>query len=187
MKPFARLSVAAVFAAVVFGSPVARAQETGVAGELERTATTTPQEKLEYAEEATQEMRDAIREATRMVESARKDNEVERLQCVTARLTSLRSLLQVSESAQAAMQQFIEAGELERADHELRKIAVARTKTRALLAEAERCVSGTTALEPGETIVVVEGGEFIDESGLLDIDEDPFDLGNDPPEASPFQ
>jgi hypothetical protein len=166
---------------------VALAQETGVAGELERTAATTPQEKLEYAEEAHGEMRDAIRDVTRMVETARKDNEVEQLQCLTAILTSLRSLLQVSESAQTAMQQAMEAGEMERADHELRKIAVARTKTRSLLAEADGCVVGTAALEPGETVVTVEGGEFVDERGLLDVAYDPFDIGNDPPEASPFQ
>jgi len=150
-------------------------------------ASTSPREKLGYAEDATDEMRDAIREVTRMVETARKDNEVERLQCLTTNLTSLRSLLQVSESAQAAMAQALEAGEMERADHELRKIAVARTKTRELMSAAQACITGTTALEPGETVVLVEGGEFVDESGLLDYSEDPFDLGNDPPEASPFQ
>ena len=160
--------------------------EPGVQGELERTASTTPQEKIDYAAKTTSELREAIREITRLVEQARRDDEVQQLQCLNSKLTSIRALLQVSETAQAAMRDALAAGEIERADHELRKIAVARTKTRQLRAEAEQCVSGEGPLKSGETQVTVETAELEDESELEEVPYDPFDIGNDPPEASPF-
>lgn len=161
------------------------AQETGVSGELERSASTTPQEKLTYALEANEEIRISIRGISKMVETARRENNVERLQCLNSRLTAIRALVQVSESAEVAMKEALAVGRTDRADHEFRKIAVARTKTRQLQAEADRCIEDSSA-RVGETSVVVEGGDLGDESDLNAVPFDPFDLGFDPPEASPF-
>ncbi len=164
----------------------ALAQETGVRGELERTATTTPQEKLDYAAASLTDVRDALRELQRHADAARRDNEIERLQCLNTRLTSLRTLQTVTESASAAMNAALIAGEAERADHELRKIAVARTKTRELLGEGQACVVGADAMQSGETTVIVEGALEETSESLEQVPYDPFDLGMDPPSASPF-
>lgn len=175
----------AALLAVLAAAP-AMAQDPGVTGELERVASTTPQEKLDYAVAAKDEMRAAVKDISTLADTARRENEQERLQCINARLTTIRALLQVTEAAESAMQVALEAGESERADHEFRKIAVARTKTRELVREAQACVTGKEAIAEGETIVTVEGGEFPDESDLLDTPFDPFDLGNDAPEQSPY-
>jgi len=166
--------------------PASSMPETGVQGELERTAHTTPQEKVEYASTALSEIHDALREVTKLTETARKANEVGRLECLNTRLTSLRALQEVTETAQATMQSALQAGEIERADHELRKIAVARLKTRDLLAEAQQCVAPPEAMQSGQTKVVVEGGVPPTDDSLEQVPTDPFDLGMDPPNQSPF-
>jgi hypothetical protein len=76
----------------------------------------------------------------------------------------VRALLQVSEQAEISMTNSIAAGEEEKTNHEFRKIAVAVSKTRLLLAEAQGCVADQQ-LESGVllvdwTTVLGEGGEL---------------------------
>lgn len=163
----------------------AMAQETGVVGELERTAASTPQEKLRYAAEANTEIREALKQITRMIDTAKREATPEQMQCLQARLSAVRALASVSEAAETAMTEALEAGEAERAAHEFRKVAVARVKARELLSEAERCIDDSPT-RSGETDVVVEGSPPGDESDTAGVDEDPFDIGFDPPQASPF-
>lgn len=186
MKRFARFSGAALLAVALLGTQAAMAQETGVTGELERAASTTPQEKLDYAVDANEEMRSAIKSISKLVEVARRENNVETLQCLNTRLTAMRALLQVSEGAEVALNETLAAGEAERADHEFRKVAVARTKTRQLLAEAEQCTQEGGLTRGDGTVVTVEGELSGDDSDMDAVPFDPFDLGIDPPEASPF-
>lgn len=164
---------------------IAVAQDpTGVTSDLERTASTTPQEKIAYAESSNQEIRDAEKQIARLLEQARKDGDGEAIECLVNRLTSVRALLQVSEGAEVAMKNAIAAGEEEKANHEFRKIAVAVGKTRMLLAEAQRCASDQT-LESGTTLVDWESsGDFDDELPEPEITD--FDIPADPPEVSPF-
>lgn len=162
-----------------------RAQDpTGVTSDLERTASTTPQEKIAYAEVSNQVIRDAEKQISRLLEQSRKDNDAEAIECLINRLTSVRALLQVSEQAEILMRDAIAAGLDEKADHEYRKIAVAVSKTRMLLAEAQRCATDQQ-VEPGQTLVDWESA-LADEGDLGDIDLTDFDLGLDPPEVSPF-
>lgn len=171
-------------------SPVASAQDTGVSGELVRSASASPEEKLAYALAANEEMRNASKSVSRLVEQARRDSNTNRLQCLTNRLTAIRSLLQVSESAEVAMKEALsntaDPRASERADHEFRKIAVARQKTSQLYAEAEQCMDDS-GLQPGETVVTVNGGVDSEGDDTEGVTTDVFDLGFDPPEASPFQ
>lgn len=164
---------------------LAHAQETSISGELERTASTTPEEKREYAEATRQALRDAVKAVTRLAETARRENELELLEGLSTKLTALQSLSEVATASADALQAALAQGETERADHELRKLAVARTKAAQLLAEAEQ-LAGGGALRPGETSVTVEGGVFEEESELTSIPYDPFDIGYDAPQTSPF-
>lgn len=157
---------------------------TGVTSDIERTATTTPQEKIAYAEASNQEIRDAEKTIARLLDQARKDADAEAIECLVNRLTSVRALLQVSESAEIAMKDAIAAGTDEKADHEFRKIAVAVSKTRMLLAEAQRCASDQQ-VESGTTLVDWESA-IADEDDLGDLEIDDFDIGLDPPQVSPF-
>jgi len=127
------------------------AGKTGVAGDLERSSSTTPQEKVKYAADSNSEMRDAVKTVLKMLEGARRESNVEELQCLSNRLTSIRALAQVSEATEITMKESLAKGQQERAAYEFRKIAVALTKTRRLLAEANRCVdnqSNTCAINP---------------------------------------
>jgi hypothetical protein len=172
-------------AASMLSSTPALAQETGVSGQLERSSSTSPQEKLQYAASSNAEMREAVKSVSKLLEAARRESNVERLQCLTNRLTAIRALVQVSEAAEVAMKDALNTGQAERADHEFRKIAVALTKTRQLLAEAERCMDDS-GLKSGDTILQVEGGVTDEGDDTADVPVDVLDLGYDPPEASPF-
>jgi DNA-binding phage protein len=156
----------------------------GVVSDLERTASTSPQEKIAYAESSNQEIRDAEKQIARLLEQARKDGDDEAIECLMNRLTSVRALLSVSEASEIAMKDALAAGLEEKADHEFRKIAVAISKTRMLLAESERCASDQT-VESGTTLVDWESA-LADEPDLDDVVITDFDIGLDPPEVTPF-
>jgi len=165
MKYGRRALTSLVLLAVLAASGRALGQDpTVIVSDLERAATTTPQEKIAYAESANEEMREAVRQIQRLLEQARKDVDADAIECLISRLTSVRALLQVSEQAEISMKNSIAAAEEEKANHEFRKIAVAVSKTRLLLAEAQGCVADQQ-LESGVlivdwTTVLGEGGEL---------------------------
>lgn len=177
------LALAALTSGAISGT--AFAQDSGVAGDLERTATASPQEKLQYAADAVEELKQTLKSAEKLLEEARKDGETEQVECLAERISQIRALAQVTESAQGAMQKALEAGNTERADHEMRKIAVALSKSRQLSLEAQACVD-ESSLASGETQISVSGGMEgeVDETDPLDVDV--LDQGYDPPQQSPF-
>ena len=75
----------------------------GIAGELERVATTSSAEKLQYSGAAVEEMRTDVKLVSKLLEAARKEGVVEKLQCLNTRLTAMKALLTVSEAADANM------------------------------------------------------------------------------------
>jgi len=178
-----------LWAMIIIGAGLgsgARANDRGVAGDLERTATATPQEKLQYASDAAKEQRAAVVQVQKLADDARREGETERVDCVTARLTEIRALAQVTEASQAAMTEFLASGQRERADHVMRKIAVALGKTRQLVAEATGCFDDGATTAAGDTTVRVEGGLTgeVDETAPIPLDV--LDQGFDPPQQSPF-
>jgi DNA-binding phage protein len=182
MNSLRPLAAGAFFALLVAG--VASAQEpTGVSSEVERTASTSPQEKISYAESSNNEIREAEKTISRLLEQARKDGDAEAIECLINKLTSVRALLQVSESAEVSMRDAIAAGEDEKANHEFRKIAVAVSKTRQLMAEAQRCAANED-LAPGETYVDWESR--LDGGTTFDDNADTIDIDVDVPPISPF-
>lgn len=177
------LAALAVLVTLGVGSQ-AYAQDGGVAGEIDRVASSSPQEKLDYVSSANVEMRLAVKEVGKLLETVRREADIERIKCLKNRFTSLRSILQVSEGAEGSMRYALEAGEVEKADHEFRKVAVALSKARQLRAEADGC-GYDGSVQSGETDVIVEGGEFDDLDETADIELD-IEIGLDPPESSPF-
>jgi hypothetical protein len=174
---------AGVLLAAVLVSGDARAQEaTAPVSDVERAASTTPQEKIAYAESANQEIRDGEKVISRLLEQARKEADADAIQCLISRLTSVRALLQVSESAATSMGNAIAASNDELANHEFRKIAVAVSKTRLLVAEAQRCASDQQ-MESGTTLVDWES-MLADQDDLPDATITTTNL--EPPPVSPF-
>jgi hypothetical protein len=166
--------------------PGASAQDPGstpgLMGELERVASTTPEEKVKYASDGLAEMSNDVRAVTKMLEAARKEpDSAKKVQCLANILTSMRALLAVSQKADVAMQKDLATGALELADHEFRKIAVALSRTRNLMFEAERCTASPES-QSGRTDVTVEGDEG-DEDDLIG---EAIDIDVNLPDISPF-
>jgi len=180
------LGVALLIASSVLAVPgYALAQETGVAGDLERSASASPQEKLQYASDAVTEVRAGLKQIEKMIEDARRTGDTDQVECLTERLTQIRALTQVTEVAQTSMKDALSTTQQDRADHELRKIAVALGKTRQLLLEAEAC-GDEAGLASGQTSVKVEGGLTGEGDETDPLGTDVLNQGYDPPRLSPF-
>lgn len=170
---------------LVFSAP-AFAQSAGATGEIEASSELSPTEQSRFAAEALSEMKDADRDVARMLADAERDGDVLTINCLTKKLAALRSLVEVSESASATMNDALASGSKDRADAEFRKVAVALSKARQFRAEAEACSGGGDAGD-GETIVDLEGDAW----GLTDdtsaLDDGNTDIGTDPPGVTPFE
>ena len=157
--------------------------------EIERTANKTDSEKKVYAASAMVEIDDTVKQVSRLLEGARKDSDAEKVMCLTSRIASVRALNSVTEAATRVLKQAIDSGDTERAAHEFRKIAVALSKTRVLMAESIQCDQGQK-VQPGETLVDLLSGLVSEEELESILDQaalDGLDVGvYDPPEVSPF-
>ena len=155
-------------------------------GPLEQSVELNAAEKLRFAEKAVSEIQDGARRMSKAMEQAEKEKDPIKIQCISKKLSSTRALLEVSLSANARMKEAIQSGQMDRADHEFRKIAVALAKERQFLGEADACM-GEGGQDAGQTRVEVVGEtpELVDVTEPLD---DPgTDMGFDPPDTSPFQ
>ena len=186
MKARTAQLVAAALVALSLGTVPALAQDSGVSGDLERTATATPQEKLQYAADAVEELKGAVESAQKLMDEARKNGETDQVECLGERLSQLKALSQVTEAAEGSMREALEQGNQERASHEMRKIAVALSKARQLSLEAQACTDDSGAAS-GNTTVTAEGGFEGEEDETDQLTEDVLDQGYDPPNVSPFK
>ena len=161
------------------------AQDSAVTGELERTAGASVREKLQYVDDAIDEQQGAVKAIQKLLEDARRRGDNYTIECVSERVSQIGALAQVSEISQASMKSALDAEQTERADHELRKVAVALTKSRQLLLEARGC-DEDSGVALGETRVSVEGDRPGEPKETRPVTVDVMDLGVDPPQQSPF-
>ena len=174
-----------LFAVALGFAVVAHAQGVDATGQLEAAATTSPKEKLDFANASLQEMASAEKTVRKLLEQAEKEgaSATAKLQCLNNKLASIRALQEVSQGANGSMQEALAANQNELADFHFRKIAVAITKVRQFAAEAEACMGqgGTTG-----------GTESIDITGdtlAENIDDYFYDMDDDvpAPDVTPFQ
>ncbi len=107
---------------------------------LERIERMSASDLTDAAERHIQHMRQVLSEVRGMLEDARVERDVVKLNCVNERLTHLRGLVRVSEESQRAMRQAISRNLLDEAQHEYTKIVVALDRVTQLREEAEECV-----------------------------------------------
>ncbi|MEZ4321403.1 MAG: hypothetical protein R3F61_28285 [Myxococcota bacterium] len=163
---------------------VAAAQDS-VGNELERAATATPEEMRAFATKALETIRANAKSVGTLTEKARKDADPAALDCLTPRNVSVQALVQVAEGAQAKMNEALDAGDMERASHEYRKLSVALDKSEKIAAEAESC--GTGAAGSGKDKIDWTGGTGDDRDIEDDDDLTDIDVGFDPPNVSPSE
>lgn len=157
---------------------------TGVSSNLDLLAAATPQQKLDYASDSVSEINDAVEAMGKLLAEAEKANDATAVNCIKSRLTSVTALQSVVVTAEEQLKTALAANEDEMADHQFRKIAVGRSKTRILLAEAQRCASDNK-LESGTTLVDWNT-VLTDEDEFLEVDLSDFDIGPVPPSISEF-
>jgi hypothetical protein len=151
-------SLGILFAASLLFAGVAYADTPGVAGSLEQSSSTSPKEKVEFGTAAVEEISSAVKTVEKLLDQAQKDKNTEAIECLTRKLTPMRALLEVSRQSFNTMQLSLAASDTVHADQEYRKVAVALTKTRDFLAEAQACV-GDTGASRGDAVVTVTGEE----------------------------
>jgi hypothetical protein len=171
----------------LIGPSEATAQQSGMSGELERAAQVDPRDMTAFARSAIEEILGSTKSISRMVDQARRDGDMEELSCLESRLSYVRALLMVTERANGAMKESQASGMPDRAEHEFRKMAVAVSKVRQFMAEAEACLGegGTT---PGTTELDVNDGAGLEEEDpTAPLVDDSEVVGVDPPNTSPFE
>lgn len=149
--------------------PNAMAATPGVVGQLEQSDATTSKEKLDFAHSATEEMAAAVKAVEKLLEQEDKNEEVK--DCLKRKLTPMQALLDISNESSKTMQAALAASDDVHAEQEFRKIAVALSKTREFLAEAQACV-GSAGGDKAKTISTIT--QTVDDmADASDIDEGP--------------
>ena len=183
---FLRLPLFVLFA-VLLGSPgqaaetlsAARAQVAPMGEDLStftvRMQSASPQQKAEYVAQAIEEMEQIL---DTMLDMVKKSPE-----CVETRIVLLNTLIDTVLIVQTDMLRAQAEGNRSRADLELRKVAVALSVARTLLAEALDCAAKGSSPGVSDSWTSYAGPDLAD---AADADEFEFD-DDDPPEISPFQ
>ena len=178
---------ALALAAVALGAVPSGAHAQSLGGDVAVSSGMSAKEMVNYANESLQEMEDARSDVEKLLQAAEKTGDADVIDCVAVRARNIRALMDVSKLAKAAMNEALADGDSQLAEHEVRKIAVARSKVKQFLVEAEACLgdavasSGTTELLPGETDEDAGGDD--DTDPLVDDDI----IGTDPPNVTPFE
>ncbi|MDP2317271.1 MAG: hypothetical protein Q8P41_30570 [Pseudomonadota bacterium] len=158
------------------------AQTPAISGELEQSSTTSPKEKTQFADGALAEIDGAVKTVEGLLADAEKEKNVEEIECLTRKLTPMRALLEVSKQSNTTMRQSLAANDAVHADQEFRKVAVALTKAREFLAEAQAC-TGDAGVERGDsssTVTDNNDNEIDADVDIPDILDPPGESGGTP-------
>ncbi len=126
---------------------------------------------VDRTEDHLREMRQMLKDVLEILEDARSEKDVVKLNCTNEKLTQVKGLLRVSEQASISLQESSAKDQIDDARHEYRKVSIAREKVQQLRAEAEECI-GQLAF-------------YIDEDMTVDV-EVPDDLPDDDPKIDPI-
>lgn len=152
--------------------------------QVERVGEATPEAIAAAVEEAIGEMRDLAKSLAKLDDQSKPKGGTS-MPCVENNLADVKTLLEAAEQAAASLDKAQADGDARRASTAARQIAVALKNTRALEAEAQRCVNGVDA-SSGKSRSQVDGGVFDPESDLEPHESDLLTFGYDPDQASPF-
>ena len=141
------------------------------------------------------EVNDALRsmkanrdKIAKLGDAVEKEGDYEKaVNCVQSAKQRVDTLIAVADrSKDALMIAITDGGQRDRAQHEYRKIAVARAKVQQLYAEADACVGGGSSAED-DADVAVTGDEETEQDETESVTEGIEVVGVDPPNTSPFE
>lgn len=165
------------------GGAVAVAQNGGGAGNaaavaqlaeddtLDQPSKIPLEEKKARAEAMVTDIRAAQARATEILAEANSANDVVQLNCIQEKLTQIKGLVTIANSASQRMFEGIGSRNDDVINQEFTKIAVAHQKAQTLRAEADQCV-GEKAIYTGETNIEVETDPNLPEADPTDVPMD---------------
>jgi hypothetical protein len=113
------------------------------------------EERRKEVDRALADMRALLTKAIDLLAAARRDKDIVRLNCVQEKVTALKALLRVGEQASVSIQESVARGDADTADYEFQRVAVARSRSQQMSAEANSCV-GVDAVYTGPVSREVE-------------------------------
>jgi hypothetical protein len=148
---------------VLLVAGLAAAQDSKPAGKVSGRAGTPPllikasevkdPDKLERSAKALGAMREVLRLVLEKLEEARRTKDVVKLNCVNEKLTQIKGLLRISETADVALQEAVTRKDSTAGEHEFTKVMIANQKVTQLRAETEECI-GQLAFRTDENLSV---------------------------------
>lgn len=161
-------------------SPTSAEAEPSARTEVQRM---TPRQMVDRSEGYIGEMRTTLKDVLKILENARTEKDVVKLNCVNEKLTQVKGLVRVSEQSSISLQEAVAKQEIGDARHEYTKIAIAREKVQQLRAEAEECIGQLAFVIDQDMVVDVEVPEDLPEDDPVVPDVPPVVVR--PPPASP--
>ncbi|GAB4291431.1 MAG: hypothetical protein Kow0090_04940 [Myxococcota bacterium] len=113
-------------------------------------------QKMESGRIKIDEMRADLKRVLDILEKAREEKDIIRLDCVNKKLTAIKGLLRIAEQANIQLQESAAKKDDTVATHEYQKILIAHQKVKALRAEAEACTGAEDVFIGEGTTVEVE-------------------------------
>lgn len=127
---------------------------------------------VDRSEDHIDEMRDMLKDVLGILQEARSEKDVVKLNCVNESLTQVKGLLRVSEQSSISLQEAVVKKEDSGARHEYTKIIIARSRIQQLRAQAEECIGQLAFVIDEDTVVVVDIPEDLPDDAM-DIDPVP--------------
>ncbi len=143
----------------------ARSTKSEIQLSFEKASGLTGSQKVEKAEAMVQKMKDHLRRGFELLEQARSEKDIVKLNAINEKLSAMKGLLKISEAAYVALQEAVARRDQETANHEYTKVAIATQQVEALATEAEGAV-GDSLHYTGDTRVEVTAEGFAAEGDV---------------------
>lgn len=100
-----------------------------------------PASMIQKTQDSFNELTDISRYVKDILDKASKEEDMERVQCISSRQASIAALVDISRQSQLAIEQSMSTGNTVKVDSEMRKISVALSKAKQFSSEIQSCVS----------------------------------------------
>lgn len=153
----------------------------------DQEASLSPREMTVKTEELIGEMKEMLRRVIKLQQSARKQKDVIKLNCVNDKLLQVKQLLNIAESSSNDLVEAVAAEDQGARYHQFGQITISHEKVSVLRDEAEACI-GEELVFLGPTEVEVDAPPIVDDP----THEDPYDVDDMPADvdwpdmASPY-
>ena len=114
------------------------------------------------AKQAVVEMKGMLQEVLDMLAEANEQKDVNRINCLNPKITSIKGLVRIGEQAVTDLMEAVAKNDEDNIEHNSVKVDIARQKVKTLHAEASTC-SGESGKYSGDTKSEVEVDEEIEE------------------------